>query len=467
MGINNNSIASAITTPWNASLHSTDTADAWITYNATTMNLRVSWTYQTTPSPPQDSSLSYQIDLRMFLPEWVTVGFSAATSMHMERHQVLSWEFSSSLDIKEPNRKNEKKTRLVVGRTVSIFGVLIAGGIIASVILWRRRQKIMRKETAETINLTSINDDLERGAEPRRFSRTDLVLASNNFSNERKLGEGGFGCVYKGYLNDLDSVVAVKKISRGSTQGKKEYITEFLLVYEFLPNSSLDSHLFGKKICLTWAVRYKIALVLASALLYLHEEWEQCVVHRDIKSSNIMLDSNFNVKLGDFGLARLMDHELGPQTTGLAGTVGYLAPEYISTGKATKESDVFSFGVVALEIASGRKSVDRLGEESEMGLVEWVWDLYGRGNLLLAVDERLHGDYEKKELECLIIVGLSCAHPARNLRPLIRQALQVLNFEATVPNLPTKMPVPMYQVPMSTVSSGEPSITNTSIDIGR
>ncbi|KAK9285515.1 hypothetical protein L1049_024709 [Liquidambar formosana] len=488
VGINNNSIASAITTPWNASFHSGDTADAWITYNATTKNLSVSWTYQTTPSPPQSSSLSYQIDLRIFLPQWVTIGFSASTSMYMERHQLLSWEFSSSLNIKEPNSKNEKKTRLVVGLTVS-FGILIAGGIMASVILWMRGQK--RRETAETINLTSINDDLERGAGPRRFSYTDLVLATSNFSNERKLGEGGFGGVYKGYLNDLDLAVAVKKISRGSKQGKKEYITEvkiisrlrhrnlvqligwchdrgeFLLVYEFMPNGSLDSHLFRKKICLTWAVRYKIALGLASALLYLHEEWEQCVVHRDIKSSNIMLDSNFNVKLGDFGLARLMDHELGPQTTGLAGTVGYLAPEYISTGKASKESDVFSFGVVALEIASGRKSVEKLGEESHMGLVEWVWDLYGRGNLLLAVDERLHRDYDEKELECLMIAGLWCAHPDRSIRPSIRQALQVLNFEAVVPNLPNNMPVPMYQVPASAVSYGEPSITYTSIDVGR
>ncbi|KAK9272925.1 hypothetical protein L1049_003304 [Liquidambar formosana] len=488
VGINNNSIASAITTPWNASFHSGDTADAWITYNATTKNLSVSWTYQTTPSPPQNSSLSYQIDLRIFLPEWVTIGFSASTSMYVERHQLLSWEFSSSLSIKEPNNKNEKRTRLVVGLTVS-FGILIAGGIVASVILWRQRQK--RRETAETINLTSINDDLERGAGPRRFSYTDLVLATSNFSNERKLGEGGFGGVYKGYLNDLDLAVAVKKISRGSKQGKKEYITEvkiisrlrhrnlvqligwchdrgeFLLVYEFMPNGSLDSHLFGKKSSLTWAMRYKIALGLASALLYLHEEWEQCVVHRDIKSSNIMLDSSFNVKLGDFGLARLMDHELGPQTTGLAGTPGYLAPEYISTGKASKESDVFSFGVVALEIACGRKSVDKLGEESQMGLVEWVWDLYGRGNHLSAIDERLHRDYEEKEIECLMIVGLWCAHPDHSLRPLIRQAIQVLNFELVMPNLPNKMPVAMFQVPVLMVSSGEPSITSTSLDVGR
>lgn len=228
-------------------------------------------------------------------------------------------------------------------------------------------------------------------------------MATNNFSADRKLGEGGFGCVYRGFLTDLDTAIAVKKISRESKQGKKEYITEvkiisslrhrnlvqligwchdltqFLLVYEFMPNGSLDSHLFGQKAPLVWAVRYKIALGLASALLYLHEEWEQCVVHRDIKSSNIMLDSGFNVKLGDFGLARLMDHELGPQTTGIAGTFGYLAPEYVTTGKVSKESDVYSFGVVALEIACGRKAATFIEGKCEIGLVQWIWELHGNG----------------------------------------------------------------------------------------
>ncbi|PON97089.1 Serine/threonine protein kinase [Trema orientale] len=231
-----------------------------------------------------------------------------------------------------------------------------------------------------------------------------------------------------------------------------------------MPNGSLDSHIFGKRSPLSWAVRYKISVGLASALLYLHEEWEQCVVHRDIKSSNVMLDSNFNVKLGDFGLARLMDHELGPQTTGLVGTLGYLAPEYISTGRASKESDVYSFGVVALEIATGRKAMDK---DSEISLVEWVWIAYGKSKLLSVVDERMGMDFDQKQVECLMIVGLWCAHPDRSLRPSIKQAIQVLNFETTWPNLPTTMPVPIYHV-LSTpsVSSGEPLIS-TSIEVGR
>ncbi|TKY59428.1 L-type lectin-domain containing receptor kinase IX.1 [Spatholobus suberectus] len=123
-----------------------------------------------------------------------------------------------------------------------------------------------------------------------------------------------------------------------------------------MENGSLDSHLFHGESILSWQVRYNIAMGLASALLYLQEEWEKCVLW-DIKSSNIMLDSNFNPKLGDFGLARLVDHEKGSQTTGVAGTMGYIAPEYMNTGKARKESEIFSLGVVLLEVATGRKAI--------------------------------------------------------------------------------------------------------------
>jgi hypothetical protein len=488
VGINNNSISSAVYTNWNASLHSGDTADVWINYNASAKNLSVSWTYQKTSNSQENTNLSYTIDLMKALPEWVTIGISAATGANVERHTIKSWEFSSSLDIKVTSGKKAENNRLIVVLTVS-GGVLIAGVIVAFITLWLWKGK--KKETVAT-SLTSINDDLERGAGPRRFSYSDLISATNNFSDERKLGQGGFGSVYKGYLTNLDILIAVKKISSRSKQGKKEYITEvkifnqlrhrnlvqligwchdkseFLLVYEFMPNGSLDTHLFGRRNPLSWEVRYKISLGLASALLYLHEEWEQCVVHRDIKASNVMLDSSFNVKLGDFGLARLMDHELGAQTTGLAGTLGYMAPEYISTGRASKESDVYSFGVVALEIATGRKSVNPMGKDSEMGLVEWIWNLYGKGDLLLAMDEKLQTDFDEKQVECLMIIGLWCSHPDRNLRPSMRQAIQVLKFETTLPNLPTQMPVLMYHAPLTIppVSSSEPSIT-TSLQHGR
>uniref|UniRef100_A0A9I9DQD2 Protein kinase domain-containing protein n=1 Tax=Cucumis melo TaxID=3656 RepID=A0A9I9DQD2_CUCME len=421
VGININSVISSNYTRLNISLHDGDLADVWISYNSTIRILNVSWKYQNTSTLSENTTLSYPIDLITVLPQQATVGFSSTTGAFIERHAVSSWEFNSTLDMKPTSESNGNKFSVIVGVTVSVGGLTLVA-IIAFVVLWRlvEKKRKTEKENLDEVNLTSINDYLERGARPRRFSQKLLVMATNNFSNERKLGQGGFGAVYRGNIQDLDLNIAVKKISRGSRQGRKEYITEvkiisrlrhrnlvqligwchdkgeLLLDYEFMSNGSLDSHLFGKRSPLAWTVRYNIALGLGSALLYLHEEGEQCVVHRDIKSSNIMLDSNFNVKLGDFGLARLMDHELGAQTTRLVGTLGYLAPEYINTGRASKESDVFSFGVVALEIATGRVSRTSMEKESHKGLVDWVWDLYGSGQLLKGVDAKLQSNFDKK-----------------------------------------------------------------------
>jgi hypothetical protein len=188
VGININSISSAIYNSWNVSLHSGDTVDVSIVYNATTKNLSVSWSYQRTSNSQENTSLSYPVDLSKVLPEWVTIGFSAASGSFVEQHSLLSWQFSPSMDIiKETSGKKAKNIRLIVGLIVSGV-VLIAGLIVGFAIIRRHRQK--KRPTAETIvNLTSINEDLERGAGPRRFSYNELASATYNFSNERKLGE--------------------------------------------------------------------------------------------------------------------------------------------------------------------------------------------------------------------------------------------------------------------------------------
>ncbi|KAK2407999.1 L-type lectin-domain containing receptor kinase IX.1 [Trifolium repens] len=193
VGINNNSIISSVLTPpWNASYHSGETIEVWISYNSTTTNLTVSWKYQTTSNPQEKTSLSYQIDLMKVLPEWVTVGFSASTGTIGERHNLLSWKFSSTLEQSENDDDTKKRSR---------------------------------KQKEEAMHLRSMNDDLERGIGPRGFTYEELDFATHNFSIDRKLGQGGFGAVYKGYFFDLDLQVAVKKISRESRQGKKEYVT--------------------------------------------------------------------------------------------------------------------------------------------------------------------------------------------------------------------------------------------------
>ncbi|CAM8921951.1 unnamed protein product [Rhodiola kirilowii] len=475
VGINVNSVKSVKTVNWTSSMRNGRKANAWVTYNSTTYNLSVFLSYDNnTVFSGNSSSLWHIIDLRTLLPEDIIVGFSAATGNASQVHTIFSWEFSSSLEVTTNN------TALIVGIVVPVVFISL-GLLVVLWLLWRRKRKL-GLNVDEELDI-SMDNEFEKGTGPRRFTYADLSRATNNFSDDGKLGEGGFGGVYRGLLSDSDTEVAVKRVSKGSQQGKKEYISEvkiisrmrhrnlvqligwchgqgeLLLVYELMPNGSLDAHLFrnnNNNEVLTWELRHKIALGLASALLYLHEEGEQCVVHRDIKSSNIMLDSNFNTKLGDFGLARFVDHNLGSQTTVLAGTMGYMAPECYTTGKASKESDVYSFGVVALEIACGRRPVEARAEPTQVRLVEWVWSLYGQGQLIEAADPRLSSDYDERQLTHLMIVGLWCCHPDSTMRPSIRQVINVLNLEAPLPSLPSKLPVPTYAalpVNMSQLSS--------------
>ncbi|KAI7738482.1 hypothetical protein M8C21_024861 [Ambrosia artemisiifolia] len=350
--------------------------------------------------------------------------------------------------------------------------ISIGDHVVMAYFLWRRGKKDGGEE--EELGLLEMTNEFQMGASmPRRFSYHQLERATANFAKTQELGEGGFGRVYKGFLDDIRMYVAVKRVSQTSRQRIKEYASEvriisrlrhknlvklvgwchekgeLLLAYEFMENGSLDLHLFMGKSMLTWNTRYKIAHGLASALLYLHEEWEQCVLHRDIKSSNVMLDSNFNVKLGDFGLAKLVDHEKGMHKTRLAGTFGYMAPECITTGISTKGSDVFSFGVVALEIACGRRAIDDKVPEKQIQLVEWVWERYGNGNLLEAVDPSLGSEFEEEEVRRLMVIGLWCVHPDSEFRPSMIKAIKVLNSEAPMPLLPSKMPVAYYEPPIA------------------
>ncbi|GAA0166443.1 hypothetical protein LIER_21596 [Lithospermum erythrorhizon] len=218
VGINNNSIISSVTAPWNATLHSAVPGDVWITYDSTTKNLSVFWSYGGNPN----SSLSYQIDLKEVLPPWVTVGFSSATGSIQELNKLQSWEFNSTLNIDQGGRSNSRKTAIIAG--IGVAGVLsvIGGGGIALATIRRRRQN--KSKSSETDHLTSMNDDLERGTGPRKFCYKDLATATSNFSVERKLGQGGFGGVYKGYLVDVDIPIAVKKFSSGSKQGKRNIL---------------------------------------------------------------------------------------------------------------------------------------------------------------------------------------------------------------------------------------------------
>ncbi|OIV93142.1 hypothetical protein TanjilG_20804 [Lupinus angustifolius] len=208
-----------------------------------------------------------------------------------------------------------------------------------------------------------------------------------------------------------------------------------------------------KKGTLTWNVRYSIARGLASAVLYLHEQWKQCVLHRDIKASNVMLDSNFNAKLGDFGLVRLIDHEIESKTTALAGTLGYMPPEAATREKASGELDIYGFGVVALEIACGRKAIGSSLIQEQKYLVEWILELYGKGDIFKAAYPSLCRDFDENEMKRIMIVGLWCTQKDYLLRPTMRQVFQVLNFEIPLPILPSQMAVPNYNTSLNLMPS--------------
>ncbi|CAL9056896.1 unnamed protein product [Musa banksii] len=317
---------------------------------------------------------------------------------------------------------------------------------------------------------------------PREFSYRELVVATRGFDSSRIIGHGAFGTVYKGIIPETGAMVAVKRcIQNGSDSGGQQARAEFLselsiiaglrhrnlvrlqgwchekgeilLVYDYMIHGSLDKALFDPKAPpLGWRHRKKILIGVASALAYLHRECENQVIHRDVKSSNVMLDEDYHARLGDFGLARQVEHDKSPDATVTAGTMGYLAPEYLLTGRATEKTDVFSFGAVVLEVACGRRPIDGDGDNNRIAggagsstrrcsnLVEWVWGLHGEGRILDAVDRRLDGEFEEGEMRRALLVGLACSSPDPMTRPGMRNVVQMLSGEADPPFVPVAKP---------------------------
>ncbi|XP_059071979.1 L-type lectin-domain containing receptor kinase IX.1-like [Cryptomeria japonica] len=456
---------------------------AWVDYDGEAKRLQVFILCNpnsASVSKPSIPILSYDIDLRNNLPPNIKVGLSASTGNAIERHTVISWNFSCEYSwgisaaalpnnpsignpAHEKNNSNPVKVNLI-----SVFCSVVALCFLMFLgWRWKVRESIRRSDEVEESD-TELDEWFSQG--PRRFSYAELSAATRNFSEDEKLGQGGFGSVYKGILPGTGEMVAVKRISQGSKQGRKEYVSEvtiisklrhrnlvqllgwchqkgeLLLVYEYLPKGSLDKYIYGEEEdTLDWDRRYSIACDIASALVYLHEEWDQRVIHRDVKASNVMLDSNFNAKLGDFGLARVVERDqVVSHTTVVAGTLGYLAPECVITGKTGPEADVYSFGAVTLEIACGRRPFDSTLLEHNCRLVEWVWDLYGQGKLSDAVDGKLRGNCNSEEMDLLMLVGLLCSHPNPMSRPTMREVIKILKSEVELPYVPLDLPVAVY-----------------------
>uniref|UniRef100_A0A7N0UV48 non-specific serine/threonine protein kinase n=2 Tax=Kalanchoe fedtschenkoi TaxID=63787 RepID=A0A7N0UV48_KALFE len=315
--------------------------------------------------------------------------------------------------------------------------------------------------STESIARPSYPSFSRRSNDLRVFTFAELKSATKNFSRSTMLGEGGFGCVYRGFIKNSDDKkidVAVKKLGGRGMQGHKEWVTEVnvlgvvshpnlvkligycaeddergiqrLLVYEYMPNGSVDDHLSVRsKNILSWRMRLQIALHAARGLTHLHEDMGFQIIFRDFKSSNILLDENWNPKLSDFGLARL-----GPSdgfthvSTAVVGTIGYAAPEYVHTGHLTSKNDVWSYGVFLFELITGRRPVDRNRPKSEQKLLEWVKPyLSDSKKFKLIIDPRLEGNFSIKSAQKLAILGNQCLAKNPKRRPKMSEVLEMMN----------------------------------------
>ncbi|CAI0437733.1 unnamed protein product [Linum tenue] len=488
-------------------LKSGDLVNAWIDYDGPGRVLEVSVSYSN--QKPKEPILSAGLDLDQYVDDFMYVGFSGSTQGSTEIHSVEWWSFTSLFDstppappppppppsitllspaadsVKSPppslpptgpksissNQGKSSKpssschNNLCKKGPGAVAGVVTASAflaVFAGVLLWafsKRVKKVKKKSESFASEVIKM---------PKEFTYKELRLATNSFNSNRIIGHGAFGTVYKGIVTETGDIVAVKRCSHNS-QGKTEFLSELsiigtlrhrnlvrligwchekgeiLLVYDLMPNGSLDKALFESRMILPWSHRRKILHGVASALAYLHQECENQVIHRDVKSSNIMLDEGFNARLGDFGLAKQVEHDKSPDATVAAGTMGYLAPEYLLTGRATEKTDVFSYGAVVLEVASGRRPIEKdaaaaAAANGNGNLVEWVWGLHREGRLLTAADPRLEGEFEEGEMMKVLLVGLACSHPDPLVRPMMRNVVQMLAGEAEVPVVPRAKP---------------------------
>ncbi|KAF6163502.1 hypothetical protein GIB67_002507 [Kingdonia uniflora] len=337
--------------------------------------------------------------------------------------------------------------------------------------------------------------DLEKIAaqEQKFFAFETLVSATKDFHPSNRLGEGGFGPVYKGKLED-GREIAVKKLLRNSNQGKKEFMNEVrllarvqhrnvvnllgycthgeekLLVYEYLPHESIDKFLFNsrRRSELDWKKRYDAIVGVARGILYLHEDSHICIIHRDIKASNILLDDKWTPKVADFGMARLFPEDQTHVNTRVAGTNGYMAPEYVMHGQLSKKADVFSFGVLMLELITGHKNSSFNLDPNAQSLLDWAWKRYKKGKSLEIVDATIVSEAPTEQIEGCIKIGLLCTQAEPKLRPTMRRLAVMLSRKPGALDEPTRPGYPgsryrRSRKPPLTAgsSSGEMSVNHT------
>ncbi|GLT53931.1 hypothetical protein SLA2020_271650 [Shorea laevis] len=318
--------------------------------------------------------------------------------------------------------------------------------------LFSRKGKLKTKESFD------VEDEVSNIDNVKLYTYKELKAATEEFSAANKIGEGGFGSVYKGRLKD-GKIAAIKVLSAESKQGVKEFLTEInviseiehenlvklygccveenhrILVYNYLENNSLAQTLLGgnqSNIYFNWRTRFKICIGIARGLAFLHEEVRPHIVHRDIKASNILLDKDLTPKISDFGLAKLIPPNMTHVSTRVAGTIGYLAPEYAIRGQLTRKADIYSFGVLLVEIVSGRCNTNTRLPIDEQYLLERTWGLYERRELVGLVDTALNGDFDAEQACNFLKIGLLCTQDSPKLRPSMSTVVKMLAGKMSV-----------------------------------
>ncbi|XP_020103523.1 receptor-like serine/threonine-protein kinase ALE2 [Ananas comosus] len=377
--------------------------------------------------------------------------------------------------IKDPGDEKHSNLLIVVGICVGVLIViLIIVLIICSCASGKGKDEIPAKETAKprAPDAVSVEGSIPHPTSTRFLPYEELKEATNNFEPASLLGEGGFGRVFKGVLSD-GTAVAIKKLSSGGHQGDKEFLVEVemlsrlhhrnlvkligyyssressqnLLCYELVPNGSLESWLhgpLGANCPLDWDTRMKIALDAARGLAYLHEDSQPCVIHRDFKASNILLENNFHAKVSDFGLAKQApEGRANYLSTRVMGTFGYVAPEYAMTGHLLVKSDVYSYGVVLLELLTGRRPVDMSQPSGQENLVTWARPiLRDKDRLEELADPKLAGRYPKEDFIRVCTIAAACVASEANQRPTMGEVVQSLKMVQRVTEYQENVPTP-------------------------
>ncbi|CAN1312725.1 Protein NSP-INTERACTING KINASE 1 [Linum perenne] len=343
------------------------------------------------------------------------------------------------------------KIALAIG--TSLACICLMAFVLAFLLKWRQRrnQQIFFdvNDRHEELNLGNL----------KRFPFKELLVATNKFSCKNMIGKGGFGNVYKGYLTD-GTLVAVKRLKDGNAAGGEiQFQTEVemislavhrnllrlygfcmtgserLLVYPYMSNGSVATRLKGKEYFgsiylwpgLDWGTRKRIAIGAARGLLYLHEQCDPKIIHRDVKAANILLDDYCEAVVGDFGLAKLLDHRDSHVTTAVRGTVGHIAPEYLSTGQSSEKTDVFGFGILLLELISGLRALEFGKSTNQKGvMLEWVKKIHQEKKLDVLVDKDLKNNYDRIELEEMVQVALLCTQYLPSHRPKMSEVVRML-----------------------------------------